>query len=188
MAERTKGYFQALYEVSSVINSSLEPQSVLQKIAEQLTRAMEAKACSIRLLDRTGTLLLASAAHGLSKGYVRKGKVEVKKSQLDTEVISSGKPVYIEDVSHDKRFQYPEAAKEEGLTSVLVAPLKVEGKVIGVVRVYTGEKYDFNADDREFVMAVTHIAAIAIENARLHQALKADYELLTEYNYQVFED
>ncbi|MDL2285455.1 GAF domain-containing protein [Desulfovibrio sp. OttesenSCG-928-F07] len=188
MAGKDKSYFRALYEVVSVINSSLEPQVVLQKIAEQLTVAMEAKACSIRLLDRTGSLLLASAAHGLSRGYVRKGKVEVKKSQLDTEVISSGNPVYIEDVSRDTRFQYPEAAKEEGLTSVLVAPLKVEGKVIGVVRVYTKEKYAFNEDDREFIMAVTHVAAIAIENARLHQALKSDYELLTEYNYQIFED
>lgn len=188
MAEKTKSYFQALYEVCAVINSSLEPQIVLQKIAQQLTRAIDAKACSIRLLDRTGELLLSSASHGLSKGYIRKGKVEVKKSQLDTEVISSGKPVYIEDVSHDTRFQYPEAAREEGLTSVLVAPLKVEGKVIGVVRVYTSSKYVFNDDDREFIMAVTHIAAIAIENARLHQALKSDYELLTEYNYQVFDD
>lgn len=188
MPEKTKNYFQNLYEVCAVINSSLEPQVVLQKIAEQITKALEAKACSIRLLDRHGEILLASAAHGLSRGYVRKGKVEVKKSQLDTEVISSGKPVYIEDVSHDKRFQYPEAAKEEGLTSVLVGPLKVDGKVIGVVRVYTGSKYDFNDNDREFIMAVTHIAAIAIENARLHQALKSDYELLTEYNYQIFED
>lgn len=188
MSQKSKNYFQALYEVCAVINSSLEPPVVLQKIAEQLTRALSAKACSIRLLDRHGELLLSSAAHGLSKGYIRKGKVEVKKSQLDTEVISSGKPVYIEDVSRDTRFQYPEAAREEGLSSVLVAPLKVEGKVIGVVRVYTGAKYNFNDDDREFIMAVTHIAAIAIENARLHQALKSDYELLTEYNYQIFED
>lgn len=188
MTQNNRDYFQALYEVCAVINSSLEPQVVLQKIAEQLTKAMQAKACSIRLLDRHGELLLSSAAHGLSKGYIRKGKVEVKKSQLDTEVISSGKPVYIEDVSRDTRFQYPEAAKEEGLGSVLVAPLKVEGRVIGVVRVYTSGRYEFNDSDREFIVAVTHIAAIAIENAKLHQALKSDYELLTEYNYQIFED
>lgn len=188
MTDKSKNYFHALYEVCAVINSSLEPQVVLQKIAEQLTRALSAKACSIRLLDRHGELLLSSASHGLSKGYIRKGKIEVKKSQLDTEVISSGKPVYIEDVSRDTRFQYPEAAKEEGLSSVLVSPLKVEGKVIGVVRVYTGGRYAFTDAERELLMAVTHIAAISIENARLHQALKSDYELLTEYNYQIFED
>lgn len=181
-------YFHALYRLTMVVNSSLVPQIVLKKIAEELAVAMEAKACSIRLLDRTGELLLSSAAHGLSKGYIRKGQVELRKSQLDVEVLSSGMPVYIADVSKDTRFQYPEAAKAEGLSSVLVVPLKVDGKAIGVVRVYSGSAYEFTDDDRDFLMAVTHIAAIAIENARLHQALKHDYELLTEYNYQVFED
>jgi GAF domain-containing protein len=188
MVEKNKDYFHALYKVATVINSSLEPSIVIQKIAEQLTEAMGAKACSIRLLDRTGHTLLSSAAHGLSKGYIRKGPVEVKKSSLDVEVLSSGKALYIEDVATDSRFQYPEAAKAEGLVSVLVSPLKVEGKSIGVVRVYTAKKHSFDPLDQEFLMAVTHVAAIAIENARLHQALKSDYELLTEYNYQIFED
>jgi signal transduction protein with GAF and PtsI domain len=188
VAEKTESYYKALYQVCTVANASLEPQIALGKIAEQLTRAMNAKACGIRLLDKQGELLLASASYGLSRGYIRKGKVEVKKSQLDMEVISSGRPVYIADVSRDQRFQYPEAAREEGLTSVLVAPLKVEGKIIGVVRVYTAEEYAFKDEDRDFVMAITHVAAIAIENARLHQALKSDYELLSKYNYQIFED
>ena len=183
-----KNYFNELYNVCAVINSSLEPATVLQKIAEQLTSAMGAKACSIRLLDKSGEVLEHSVAHGLSKGYIRKGKVEVKKSQLDEEVLSSGKPVYIEDVSRDRRFQYPDAAQAEGLTSVLVAPLKIDGRAIGVVRVYTAVKQTFSNEDKEFLTAVTHRAAIAIENARLHQALKSDYELLTEYNYLVFED
>ncbi len=188
MAAGTKNYFHELYEVCTVINSSLEPQTVLKKIAEQLTAAVKAKACSIRLLSRDGEILESGVSHGLSKGYIRKGQVEVKKSLLDVEVLGCGKPVYIADVSHDSRFQYPEAARAEGLTSVLVAPLIMDGKAIGVVRVYTAEARNFSAEDQEFLLAVTNLAAIAIENAKLHQALKADYELLNEYNYIVFED
>ncbi len=188
MAEKNRNYFGALYEVCSVINSSLEPQVVLQKIAEHLTSAMAAKACSIRLLDKSAEVLLASASFGMSKGYLRKGSIEVKKSKIDNEVLSGGQPVYIEDVSEDSRFQYPEQAKTEGLKSMLVCPLIVEGKPIGVMRVYTGNTHTFSKEDRDFLKAVAHIAAIAIENARLHQALKSDYELLTKYNYQIFED
>ena len=54
-------YFRALLEVATVINSSLEPTVVLHKITEQTAKAMNCKASTLRLLDRTGKLLLASA-------------------------------------------------------------------------------------------------------------------------------
>ena len=64
----------------------------------------------------------------------------------------------------------------------------VERKPVGVLRIYTNEKRTFAEEERDFLMAVSHISAIAIENARLHEALRSDYELLTQYNYQIFED
>jgi GAF domain-containing protein len=188
MADRGKDYFHDLYEICAAINSSLETQFLMKKIAEQITASMRAKACSIRLLDASGEALDSRISFGLSEGYLHKGKVLIKKSQIDVEVLSSGKPVHIDDISTDKRWQYPEAAKSEGLASVLIAPLKVEGQCIGVVRVYTGQKQQFSEEDRNFLMAVAHLAAVSIENARLHQALKADYELQSRFNYNVFED
>jgi GAF domain-containing protein len=188
MADKSKDYFHDLYEVCVVINSSLETHSLMKKIAEQITASMHAKACSIRLLDASGEALDSSISFGLSESYVHKGKVLIKKSQIDGEVLSSGKLVHIDDISTDKRWQYPEAAKSEGLASVLIAPLKVEGRCIGVVRVYTAQKQQFSEEDRDFLMAVTHLAAISIENARLHQALKSDYELQSKFDYNVFED
>jgi signal transduction protein with GAF and PtsI domain len=188
MSDKKKDYFHDLYEICIVINSTLETSVLMKMIAKQLTSSMCAKACSMRLLSKNGETLETSISHGLSKGYIHKGKVEIKKSQIDVEVLSSGKPLYIGDVSTDPRWQYPEAAKSEGLASVLIAPLKVEGRCIGVVRVYTEQKQQFNEEDREFLMAVTHLAAISIENARLHQALKANFELLTQFNYNVFDD
>ncbi len=188
MASQTKCYFKPLYEVATVINSSLDPQVVLQKVVEQIAHTLSCKACTLRLLDRTGTFLLASASYGLSKGYLRKGQVELKKSRIDADVLSTLAPVHIKDAGNDPRFQYPEAAKAEGLVSVLVVPLRVDHRPVGVLRIYTGEERTFTADEQDFLMAVSHVAAIAIENARLHEALRADYELLTKYNYQIFED
>ena len=188
MASQETCYFQALYDVATVINSSLNPQVVLQKVVEQVTAALSGKACTLRLLDRSGKLLLASASYGLSKGYLRKGQVELIKSRIDADVLSAGKVVIIKDVTSDQRFQYPEAAKSEGIASIMVAPLLVDKKPVGILRVYTSEVRDFTQEDQDFLMAVAHVAAIAIENARLHEALRSDYELLTQYNYQIFED
>lgn len=188
MSQREHTFYKTLYEVARIINSSLEPGVVLSTIAEQVAKAMGAKACTIRLLDKTHRFLLASAAHGLSKGYLRKGAVEVAKSGVDKEVLS-GKVVFIKDACNDPRFQYPEAAKTEGIASILVAPLMSDGeKAIGVLRVYSGTIREFEADEVEFLTVMANLSAIALENARLHQALKADYDMLTAFEYRMFED
>jgi len=65
----------------------------------------------------------------------------------------------------------------------------VEGsRPIGVLRVYTGERRAFDAEEIGFLQAIANISAIAIENARMHQTLKRQMELINAYDYQVFED
>ncbi|MHC1711216.1 MAG: GAF domain-containing protein [Solidesulfovibrio sp.] len=186
MSEKECAYYRTLYEVAKCINSSLEPAIVLTSIVEQVAKALGAKACSIRLLDRQGLTLLASPSYGLSKGYLRKGPVEVAKSKLDQEVLAGG-TVQIKDARSDPRFQYPDAAKEEGIISVMALPLTVEGRSIGVLRLYCDNVREFDQSEMDFVSAIANLSAIAIENARLHQALKTDYELLTAYEYTMHE-
>jgi len=184
---KERDYYHSLYEVAKVINSSLDPTLVLDTIAQQVTKALNMKACSIRLLDSQGEKLLMSASHGLSKGYIRKGAVEVGKSGLDREVLA-GNPATIRDASSDPRFQYPEKAKEEGICSLAVIPLMVEDRAVGVLRVYSGTCRDFPAEEIEFLTIIANLSAIAIENARLHHRLKLDKELQTAYDYRLFED
>jgi signal transduction protein with GAF and PtsI domain len=180
-------YFNALRDLVLVIGSSLEPKDVLQRITEATAQTMGCKASTIRLLDRTGRFLLPSAAYGLSATYLRKGAVEVKKSGLDGEVLG-GKTIHLKDAAADGRFQYPESAKAEGLVSVLSAPLMVDGKAIGLMRVYSAEAKDFSEGEQQFMEAVAAISAVSIENARLHEALRNNYELMSKHAYQVFED
>jgi len=186
MAEEGR-YYRTLYEVARAINSTLDYTQVLEKIAAEVTRAMGAKACSIRLLDRQGKRLLLGAAYGLSKGYLRKGPVEVAKSGIDREVLETRQPASATTCSVSE-LQYPEEAAREGIESIQVLPLIVEGEVIGVMRVYDSTCREYVAHELEFLTAVTDLSAIAIENARLHQALKKEYELLAAYEYRLFED
>ena len=183
----THDYFQALRQVVTVIASSLDPREVLAGVTEQTARTMRCKACTLRLLDKTGEILQASAAYGLSPDYMRKGPAEGGKSGLDGEVLK-GKTIHLRDATGDGRFQYPEAARKEGLISVLSTPLMVDGKAIGLIRVYSDSERDFTRDESEFMEAVAGVSALAIQNARLHAALRAAFELQNTYTYQVFED
>ncbi len=185
--DRFERFYRGLHEAVRAINSSLDTETVLEKIVEYTAKAMDTKGCTLRLLDKSGKKLRAGATFGLSRNYLRKGPVEVAKSEVDREALGGG-VVCIADACSDPRFQYPEAAKAEGIHAVAVAALRVEGKAIGVLRIYADSVRQFDEAEKEFLRTIADLSAIAIENARLHQALKTDYEMLTAYEYRIFED
>jgi GAF domain-containing protein len=170
-----RDYYQALYQAALTISSSLELDQVLQSVVTSTTKAMQVKACLLRLLDPTSGQLRLSAVHGLSSGYLAKGPVNVVHSLIDSEALK-GSPVYVADVRTDPRFQYKEAARHEGLVSVLCVPLEVHGDCIGVMRVYTTTPTDFTEDDIQFLSVLASLAALAIENARLYESIRSSYD------------
>ena len=177
MQGKEKDYFTALYDVARVINASLETGEVLNQIVKCVAETMGVKACSLRLLDSQGERLLWGGAHGLSEGYIRKGTVLVKESGLDRKALN-GSSSYVRDARTDPDFQYGDKAEAEGIRSVLVVPLRVELKPIGVIRVYTDDVREFDDQEIRFMESVANLSAIAIDNARLHQSLRTDFDLL----------
>jgi len=174
-ARTHKDYYTALYQAALTISSSLELDPVLQSVVKSITEAMEVKACAVRLLDpRTGQLQY-NAGYGLSGDYLAKGPVDVEHSPIDSEALR-GAPVIIPDVAEDSRFQYKEAARREGIVSVLCVPLEVHGRAIGVMRVYTSEQCTFHEDDIQFLTVLASLSALAIENASLYESLKRSYD------------
>lgn len=170
-----KDYYTALYQAALTISSSLELHQVLQSIVKSTTEAMQVKACGLRLLDPTSGQLRMSAVYGLSSGYLAKGTVNIEQSLIDNEALH-GNCVYIADVRADSRFQYQDAAREEGLVSVLCVPLEVHGNAIGVMRVYTAHQTEFADEDVKFLSILASLAALSIENARLYESVKSSYE------------
>lgn len=168
-------YYTALYQAALTFSSSLDLNQVLQDIAKSITEAMQVMGCVLRLLEsRTGDLRLA-AVYGLSGGYLAKGPVDVENSPIDSEALR-GAPVIITNIETDTRFQYKEAAKREGIVSVLCVPLEVRGEAIGVLRVYSSEMRTFHEDDIQFLSVLASLAALAISNASLYESVKFAYD------------
>lgn len=181
MPEKGWDYFNALYDVARTVNGSLEPGEVLERIVAAVKEAMCVKAAVLRVLGGKGRELRMGACVGLSTGYIRKGPVTVKDSRLDQRALT-GETIYLRDAQTDGDFQYGDRARDEGIRSVLVVPLMVEGRAVGVLRAYADDVREFDAHEIRFLEAVANLSAVALENARLHQALKTDYNLLLAYS------
>ncbi len=147
---------------------------MLARLAESTVRVLNIKACGLRLLNDDGETLTLRASYGLSQTYIGKGPVTRTRSALDVAALQ-GQVVVVPNVTTNPLFQYPEAAREEGITSVLCVPLRAHGAAIGVMRAYTAEPHDFPEIEQEFVQALADLGALALLNARRYESVTRDY-------------
>ena len=173
MEDTKETYYQSLFELAAALNSARAPEAVLQSIVEGVAKTMGSKGCSLMLLSPDRKVLLHTVAYGLSDWYVRKGPVSADKSISEA---LAGRPIAVFDAAGDLRIQYREQAKKEGIGSILSVPMTLREEIIGVIRVYTAERRSFTVDDMYFVGGVANLGAIALENARLYEAVNKDYE------------
>jgi GAF domain-containing protein len=169
-------HYDTLIKISRSLSKLRDTEEIIQMTVESIKSALGIKGCALFLINRQSKELEVAASTGLSEEYLNKGAVSALKSIADS--LKDG-PVAIYDVSDDPRIQYPEAAKAEGVTSILSVPIMVGDDAIGAVRVYTAEPWEFTLDDVNFVQALAQIAGILIEMTRLYQGQKEHIEVLT---------
>jgi GAF domain-containing protein len=170
-------YLKAVTEVAKAVGSTLDVKEILDLIVTKAIQILALKACSLRLLNpKTRQLELASSS-GLSAAYLRKGPLD-----MDRSIASSmqGEVVWIEDATKDPRLQYPERAREEGIASMLSVPMLLKDKVIGVLRLYTSTPRRFTVAETEFARSMAEFGGLALQNAKLHENLREDYEAVLE--------
>jgi signal transduction protein with GAF and PtsI domain len=173
MENNNKTYCQNLYNLAATLNSARSPGDVIHSIVESVTKAMSAKGCSLMLLTPDKKILLHTAAYGLSDWFVRKGPVVVDQSMTYT---LEGNPLAVQDATKDDRVQYQKQMMEEGIVSALNVPVKLREDVIGVMRVYTSQRYQFTDDDIAFASMAANFGAMALESARFYDVLQKDYD------------
>ncbi|MBW1981877.1 MAG: GAF domain-containing protein [Deltaproteobacteria bacterium] len=178
MTSRERFYFQSFAEVAKAVNSTLDLREVLNLLVEEVARIMELKACAIRLLDSKKRTLELVASHGLSENYRNKGPVDADQSIKDA---MEGKTISIYNAIEDPRAPYKEQVQQEGISSIVSVPLRIKGRVIGVMRLYTERPREFAEDEIQFVEALAEMGAVAIENARMYEGIKQDYERLLSF-------
>jgi len=167
--------YETLIKITGAISSIRDPEEVVLVTVESVKTALDVKGCALFLINRKTNELKIAAAYGLSEEYLNKGPISSLKSIAES--LKEG-PVAIYDVSDDPRIQYPEEAQKEGIASLLSIPISVHGNVIGALRVYTSQPWEFTLEDVNFVQAVAQIAGMAIDLCRLNKGYKSSIEIL----------
>ena len=160
--------FESLASVSRTINSTLNLDEALQVITRETCLLMQARVCSLMMLDESREWLDLRASHGAGEAYLNKPRLPVDDSLLGV-VVRRKKPMQVANVQTSSRYQHVEVARQEGLISLLSVPLIFAGQAIGTLSVYMSRPYNFSNEEISILSALAELSAIAIEKARLYE-------------------
>ncbi len=168
-------YYDMIVRLTTAISMCKDPEEVALITSEAVKTAFNAKGCCVFLVDRETRELGLVASSGLSRGYIQKGPIHFMQEIREAR---DAKPIAIYDVMDDPRIEYPQAAKKEGIASLLGVPIISRNKIIGALRIYTAKPWEFSLSDISMAQAVALICGMAMEMCRMHKGYKTSIEIL----------
>ena len=157
-----------LHETSRVLTATLDPDSVLRSLMTQVRDYFQVEAASVALLDEKTGKLVFRVAVGDAAGAVV-GMSLASDQGVAGWVIQTGEPALVPDAHADERF-YSGVDDSTGFLArtMLVVPIKVEGRTIGVAEALNPAAGAFDDDAQRLLLSVADLAAVAINNADLY--------------------
>lgn len=158
---------RALIQANEALSSTLDVEGVLQHILDLVTRELNAERSTIYVLDAEREELVSLIAQGLS----RDASIRLRVGEgVAGHVAATGEIVTVSNAYTDTRFAL-RFDRDTGFrtSSMLAIPLNRGGKAMGVLQVLNRREGFFDQTDREYLLALGSLIAVAIENARLHE-------------------
>lgn len=160
---------KALLEIGRNLGRALRLEEVLPKLLDSLFTIFLQADRGFVLLKEPGTgRMIPKAVKHRREGA--EDQIRISRTILNG-VIQSKEAILSADAATDSRFGMSESIADFHIHSIMAAPLlDSEGEVLGVIQIDTlDQRRRFNHDDLEVLASVSYQAAMAVENAQLHE-------------------
>lgn len=178
---------KAILEITRNLSSNLKLESVAPKILDSLLELFgqaerafmvllkedEAKRWGIRQTFHKARPSKRSSGLKLGSAPADETRMSISRSIIN-HVLGQKKAVLSQDAGNDMDLPTSASIAELKIRSVMCAPLLTpDGKALGIIQLDTSDSRQFKQDDLDVLLAVASQAAIAIENAAMHESLLA---------------
>jgi len=177
--ERVETNTRLFLDLTTSMNSNLDINSILHILTAEVCEAYNLKGALIRLHNKEKDILERVASYGLSEAFLNKGTVSAK--ILDQCI--KGETIIIDDIAQDKRVQYPDFMKMEGITSMITVPIHSRNEIMGIMNLFSAKKRNFPQQMILMLRALANQGGLAIQNATLLLMLQEENKYLEEDSY-----
>jgi PAS domain S-box-containing protein len=169
----------ALVDIGQVVNSSLDTTTVLNEVMDTIIRITGAKRAFLLMSDDQGKMEMVVARNW------EKESIESEDYKLSTTIVNrvldEGVSILTTNASADPRFDNQQSIIAYNLRSILCIPLKVKGKLTGVIYADNAVREGlFTEKERNLLSAFGNQAAVALENAMLFESVQRTLNEVTE--------
>lgn len=173
----------AIYELSQLVNSSLELHSVLNLVADSVLRLLQVDKFALMLYDSNEGVLRTQVSRGVDPAYFERLR-PARGQGIPGWVFEFQSPVYVLDVAADSR-NAAAPLDREGVVSVACVPLQVGMESMGVMLAMSSRRRLFTIAEMELLYTIANQAAVAIDNALRYEEERKKSEDLRQYFLRV---
>jgi len=178
LTTQTSKEIEALVELSSMINSSLDIVEVLNHAMAFVEKLIGAQGSSIFEIDDTTNELFFRILSGHETHTFREIRMKMGEG-IAGWVARTGEPLIVPDTEKDTRFS-PKIDLITGFKtrSIIALPIRNKGRLTGVLELVNKRGGDpFNQEDLEFLTIAANQIGIAMVNAKLYERLQERFDL-----------
>jgi PAS domain S-box-containing protein len=182
-SQRTARVMTALAEGAAAMNSSLEVADVWRRVLNQTMQALQVETAALALIEHESHDLVFHAAAGHRSGNIP-GKRIPHGQGLAGLVVSKDQTVIVPSVKLDARYSEADQLGEIEARSIAIAPIRSQGKVIGIIEAVNPISGAFDPDAPVVMTGLGGLAGTTIQNAQVLAQLQKAHERYRE----LFED
>jgi PAS domain S-box-containing protein len=161
-----EGYMKkisAIYDLSKEITLSLDVDRICKAVLDAAEKILDFGNIDLFFIDEKGKELHLKECRGLKNpDSVTTIPISGKKG-ITAYVARTGESLYVPDIREDKRY----LTGLQNACSELCVPLKIKGRVLGVLDVESQDLDAFSDEDKKLLETLASQASVALENAQL---------------------
>ena len=161
--ERSYEVEPLLLEVADVVNTTLDLETTLRRVAELVRRIIDYEIFAILLLNEQRQELYVRFSVGYPPDVAERLRVKVGQG-VTGRAAETRQAVLVADATRDDFY----ISALPNVHSELAIPLIVKNRVIGVIDIEAPEKAHFTDEHKRLLTLIASRMAVGIENARLH--------------------
>jgi len=169
---RNEHRISLLLDLTRLISSVNHVDELLDAIVRSIVQGLSVKGVLVRLPDEKSGILKIRANYGISQEYLKENPIELDRKELTKEALAKG-PVIIKDTNSGERIRQRKLILDEGIRSILIAPIVNRDVPLGVLSIYATKSNHFSSEDSDFVMDVARQGATILEKVSAFEELKS---------------
>jgi len=168
-----RDFAEALSEIAAILNSTLEPEQVFERILDSTARVVPHDAASIMLVDNGQARVVCHRGlveRGSMAQIIHEARFPIESNPLLQEMIRTGQAVMV-----DHTYQQPgwhQVKGNEWIQAYLGAPIFYRGQLLGIINLDSARIGAFDQRYANRLMAVANQASIAVHNAQRARELE----------------